>query len=81
MKQRKTKQIDAPKNIFSQNKMKIYFLSDPEIIKDPSQPTYVQILISGHSSYCAATTILLHYENKDFREIYENRSKYASRHG
>lgn len=41
--------------IFSQNNMKIYFLT-PESIKDPS---ICKQLIRGHISYYAATTTLL----------------------
>lgn len=37
--------------------MKIDFFSNSENVKDPSQPTYVQIIIRGHIFYCAETTL------------------------
>lgn len=76
VKQSKTKQVDNPKNNFSQNNMKLYFLNNTENIKDPSMYKYsfeVMFLVVLQPLFC--------YENKDFRDIYENRSNYASRHG
>lgn len=66
MKQSKTKQINNPKNIFSQNNMKIYFLNNTENIKDPSMCKY-----SLEVMFLIVLQPLLSYENKDFREIYE----------
>lgn len=78
MKQSKTN--DLPKNIFSQNKMKIYFLSNPQNVKHPSQPLMSKYSL-GAIFLIVLQPLFYSHESKDFREIYENRPKYASRHG
>lgn len=60
--------------------MKMYFLSKPENVKSTSQPTYVQVLTGG-TLLTELSSLVYCHENTDFREIRENGSPCASRHG